>query len=308
LAAAITRSFLAIYIMTWADLGEAKPPWATTHHDSMLFACAIVILASLVIHKARPGVWRLALLLAPIIVWAIVVNNRRTAWVQIPLVFVTVFFAMPDNPVKRRIKKLALLSSPLVAVYIAVGWRSEAAFFKPVSSIRSVVEPAPDISTLTRDIENYCLATTLGSNPLFGLGYGHRWFPIVSLPPMPHPLEPWLPHNSLLGLWFAAGFVGYTAITLLWTAGVYFGVRAYRFAQTPMQSAVALVCFGSVLIYMVQCYADLGLGVPTAFYMVSPAFAIAGQLALKNGAWPAKAAPKPAARPAARVPHRPEPA
>ena len=36
-------------------------------------------------------------LLAPIIVWGIVVNNRRTAWVQIPLVFVTLFFTMPNN-------------------------------------------------------------------------------------------------------------------------------------------------------------------------------------------------------------------
>jgi hypothetical protein len=208
LAAAVTRSLLAIYIMNFAGLGDQLPPWATTHHDSMLFACAIVILVSLLLHRARRGVTRLALLLAPIIIWGIVVNNRRTAWVQIPLVFVTLFFTMPNNAVKKKIKKIAILSSPLTAIYIAVGWRSSAAIFKPVSSIRSVVEPAPDVSTLTRDIENYCLAKTLGSSPIFGLGYGHQWYQIVSLPPMPHPLEPWLPHNSLLGLWFAAGFVG----------------------------------------------------------------------------------------------------
>jgi hypothetical protein len=306
LAAAVTRSLLAIYIMNYAPLGGAYPSWATTHHDSMLFACAIVILVSLAMHRAVRRALALALLLGPIVLFAIVENNRRTAWVQIPMVFVTLFFTMPDNAVKKRIKKLALLASPLMAAYIAIGWRSSAPLFKPVSSIRSVIEPAPDISTLTRDIENYCLAKTIGAFPITGLGYGHTFFQIIPLPPMPHPLEPWLPHNSLLGLWFVSGFIGYTMVTLLWTAGVYFGVRAYRAATAPTDRAVALVSFGSVLIYLIQCYADLGLGVPTAVYMVAPSIAIAGQLAIKTGAWPLQSAPK-AARPA-RVPDRTAPA
>jgi hypothetical protein len=301
LAAAAFRSAFAIYVMNYADLKGMEPAWATTHHDSMLFACSIVILVSLVLHRI-PGAWKLLLLLAPLIIFAIVENNRRTAWVAIPIVFVTLFFAMPNNAAKKKIKKFALYTSPLSLAYIVVGWRSSNPIFKPVSSIRSVVEPAPDTSTLTRDIENYCLAKTIGAYPFLGLGYGHTFFQIIPLPPMPHPLEPWLPHNSLLGLWFAAGFVGYTMVTLLWTGGVFFGVRAYRAATEPMDRAVALVSFGAVLIYMVQCYADLGLGVMTAVYMVAPSIAIAGQLALKTGAWPAKVAKAaPARRPVAGV-------
>jgi hypothetical protein len=209
-------------------------------------------------------------------------------------VFVTVFFAMPDNPVKRKIKRLVLYASPLILAYMTVGWRSDAAIFKPVGSVRSAIEPAYDVSTLTRDIENYCLAKTIGSSPIFGLGYGHQFYQIVQLPAMPHPLEPWLPHNSLFGLWFAAGFAGYTMITLFWTGGVYYGVLAYRTATSSMDRSVALVCFGSVLIYMVQCYADLGLGVLTAVYMIAPSMAIAGQLAIATGGWdetPARARP-----------------
>jgi hypothetical protein len=274
----------------------------------MLFACAIVILISLVIHRI-PGAVKLMFLLAPLILFAIVENNRRTAWVQIPIVFLTVFFSMPANAVKRKIKKFALLTSPLTLAYIAIGWRSNLPIFKPVSSIRSVVEPAPDTSTLTRDIENYCLAKTIGTFPILGLGYGHTFFQIIQLPPMPHPLEPWLPHNSLLGLWFAAGWLGYTMVTLLWSAGVYFGVRAYRTATEPMDRAAALVSFGAVLIYMIQCYADLGLGVMTAVYMVAPSLAIAGQLAMKTGAWPGGKAARPAApaEPRVTVQARPAP-
>lgn len=292
LTAAMIRALLVIYIMNFADMGGAVPAWATTHHDSMLFACAVVILVSVLMHRARPDAWRLFWLTLPILVWGMVLNNRRTVWVQIILVFVTLYFSTPDSPDKRKIRKYLLFASPLILAYVAIGWGSPAGIFKPVQTLRSVVEPANDVSTMTRDIENYCIAKTIGAHPFLGLGYGHQFFQLISLPPMPYPLEPYLPHNSLLGLWFAAGFVGYTAMTLLWTAGVYFGVRAYRAADSRMDRTIALVCFGSVLIYLIQCYGDIGLGAPTGVYMVSASIAIAGKLAVSTGAWTTKAPPK----------------
>jgi hypothetical protein len=294
LTAAFVRASFAIYVMNFAGLKDL-PPWATTHHDSMLFACSIVIIVSLLMHRAHKKALTIALLFGPIIVWGIIENNRRTAWVQVFLVFITLYFCTPDSPAKRKIKKFALYTSPLSLLYLGIGWRLGTGIFKPVGSIRSAIQPANDLSTMTRDIENYCVAKTIASSPIFGLGYGHRFFELVGLPAMPHPLEPWLPHNSLLGLWFAAGFVGYTAMSLLWTAGVYFGVRAYREAKNQMNKAIALVCFGSVLIYLIQCYADLGLGALTGVYMVAPSLAIAGQLAVMTGAWQAKDVPRQAA-------------
>ena len=290
LTAAFVRACFAIYVMNFAGLPEL-PPWATTHHDSMLFACSIVILVSLLMHRQK-NAFKITLLFGPIIVWGLIENNRRTAWVQVFLVFIVLYFCTPDSPAKRKIKKFLLYTSPLWLAYLAVGWQVGTGIFKPVGSIRTAIQPANDLSTLTRDIENYCVAKTIASAPIMGLGYGHRFFELVTLPAMPHPLEPWLPHNSLLGLWFAAGFVGYTAMSLLWTAGVYFGVRAYRMAQNQMNKAIALVCFGSVLIYLIQCYADLGLGALTGVYMVSGSLAIAGQLAVVTGAWQEKDAPR----------------
>jgi hypothetical protein len=79
-------------------------------------------------------------------------------------------------------------------------------------------------------------------------------------------------------------------------------------ATDPMDRSAALVCFGAVLIYLIQCYADLGLGVMTAVYMVAPSLAIAGQLAVKTGAWPTKATkPAPQAQPRVTVQARPAP-
>ncbi|HET9959352.1 MAG TPA: hypothetical protein VFQ61_32905 [Polyangiaceae bacterium] len=288
ITAALVKAAVAVYVMHFADVGPEKPPWATSHHDSMLFACAVVILVAVLIHKAHPRAGRLALTIFPPICWGMIENNRRMVWVQIALVFLTLFFSMPPTRAKKKIVNALLYASPFIALYIAAGWGSPTGIFKPVGTIRSVVEPANDVSTMTRDIENYDLAMTIRSNPLFGLGYGHQYLQIIGLPPMPHPLEPWLPHNSLLGLWFASGFVGYTMITLLWTGGVYFGVRAYRALSNPMDRAAALVSFGAVLIYMIQCYGDLGLGAWTGVYIVAPSIAVAGKLAVISGAWPMK--------------------
>jgi hypothetical protein len=296
LVAAFFRAIMAIYVMNFADTGGVEPPWATTHHDSMLFAGATVILVSLLIHRAHRSARKLTLLMAPVLVWGMVANSRRMVWVQILLVFVTLYFVTPASPVKARIKKWALRLSPIIILYVGLGWHSANPLFKPVQTIRSVIEPANDVSTMTRDIENYDVAQTIRSFPFLGLGYGHGYFAQIALPPMPYPLEPYLPHNSLLGLWFASGFVGYTAMTLLWTAGVYFGVRAYRASSRPIDRATALVCFGNVLIYLIQCYGDIGLGAGTGVYLVAASVAVAGKLAIATGAWPVK---EPVGRPRA---------
>jgi O-antigen ligase len=193
---------------------------------------------------------------------------------------------MPMSPVKKRIRRLLIRLSPLAAIYVAVGWTMPSGIFKPIATLQSVTRPATDVSTMTRDIENYDITMTINDHPVLGLGWGHGYYQIIPLPPMPHPLEPWLPHNSLLGLWFASGVVGYTAMTLLWTAGVYFGVRAYRAASRPIDRAVLLPCFGSVLMYMIQCYGDVGIGSWTAVFTVAPALAVSGKLAVLSGAWP----------------------
>lgn len=284
-AAACFKAAMAVYVMNWADV-SFEPTYGTSHHDSLLFALAVVMLVSLLIHKARPSTGRVFGMVAPILLWGMIENNRRMVWAQILLVFITLYIAMPMTRVKKKIKRVLVRMSPLIALYVVVGWKFPTGFFKPVGTIKSMVQPANDMSTMTRDIENYNVAQMIRQKPLTGWGYGHGFIDLIGMPPMPHPLEPWLPHNSLLGLWFASGFVGYTAMTLLWTAGVFFGVRAYRDATRPIDRATALVCFGAVQMYLIQCYGDVGLGSWTAVYTVAPALAAGGKLAVISGAWP----------------------
>ena len=44
-----------------------------------------------------------------------------------------------------------------------------------------------------------------------------------------------------------------------------------------------------IVVYLVYCYGDLGLGTWTSVFTVAPAFAIASKLAVTTGAWPSRA-------------------
>jgi hypothetical protein len=292
IAAAVVRALLATYVMNFVplppDYGDDKLPYGTSHHDSVLFASATILLITLVMHRAGPWAKRLALMVVPILVAGMAFNNRRMVWVQTGLVFVVLYFATPMTAAKRRLRRNLLYMSPVIALYIAVGWTSTAAPFKPVQSIRQAFEPATDVSAMTREIENYDLIQTFRQQPVFGTGLGHGYIPFINLPPMPYPLEPYCPHNSFLGVWVYYGYFGYTAITLLWVAGVYFGMRSYYSTKDPIERTAALMSFANVLIYFIQCWGDIGLGSWTAVFTVSPAIAVAGKLAVASGAWPVK--------------------
>ncbi len=286
LAAASVRGVAATFIMnTVKSETGGQLQYATSHHDSMLFAMGAVLVLSLLVHggniKRKTLLFCLALIFS-----GVVYNLRRMAWVQIALALTVLYFVMPTTPVKKRIRKTMLYLSPLIAAYVAVGWNSNAGIFGPVHSIRAAVQPATDPSAMTREIENYDLIYTLAQHPFVGYGYGNRYFQIIPLPPMPHPMEPYMPHNSFLGLWCFAGYPGFTAMCLLWVGGVYCGIRAYRFAKDPEDRTAAVMTFAAVLIYLIQCWGDLGLGSWAGVFLVAPSLAIAGKLAVATGAWP----------------------
>ena len=114
----------------------------------------------------------MALIIVPILVAGMVNNNRRMVWVQIGMVFLTLYLSTPINNVKRKVKRYALILSPVIALYLVAGWNSKAGVFKPVQTVRSVVDPASDASSMTREIENYDIIFTLKQYPVLGADTG----------------------------------------------------------------------------------------------------------------------------------------
>lgn len=311
LGAAVVRSLQAVYVRRTIVLPpnpityEPGLPFATTHHDSVLFAAACVILCVFVIQRVPKTKWWIVGL-APIYVAGMMANNRRMVWVQLMMVLVTIYFATGPNPMKRRLQNALKVLLPVAAIYLFVGWgNTNSRIFKPVAMIRSAVDSKTDTSTQWRDVENFDLISTFKQNPLFGAGYGQHFLEVIPLPPVDYDLELFLPHNSLLGLWTFYGYLGFMGTTSLWVGGVYCAMRAYRKTESRNSKAAALVSIGAIQIYYVQCYGDMGLGSWTNIFIIAPAIAIASKLVVACGAWPTAEANK--ARNAqfndARAPH-----
>jgi hypothetical protein len=303
LFASLIRAFQAMLVRATvpakvdALTGESSLPYATTHNDSMLFAVGSVILVSLILERAGKKATRLTLWALPILIGGMLANARRMVWVEIILVFFTLYLITEPNAFKRKLNRLMAFSMPALLAYLAVGWSSDSGIFKPVKVIRSAIDSSADASTAWRDLENFNLVFTLRNFPLTGVGYGNGFWEMWPMPPVDYSLERYVPHDSILGLYCYGGYVGYLGITSLWVGGIYFAIRAYHSCKEPLQKAAALTSFGAVLVYYLQCFGDMGLGSWTGVYLVGPSLAIASKLTVGAGAWERGSTAGRAARP-----------
>jgi O-antigen ligase len=162
------------------------------------------------------------------------------------------------------------------------GWNSEyGTLFKPVRMLRSVVDTKSDRtgSSFWRELENFNLVETLRHHPIFGTGYGHGFEEVVQLPAVGYTLERYCPHNSILGLWAYCGYVGFLGTVLLWIAGTFYAMRAYRHSEDPTIRAASLASLVGILVYTMHCWGDLGLGTWTGVFTAGASIAIAGKCA-----------------------------
>ncbi len=286
--AACFKAVLAIYLaatVSWPDDGSVG--YATTHEDSMLFAGAFCVLVVPLLERVKPKHLRLCLFLLPLLVAGMIANTRRIVWVELGAGLAVVFWLTPWTRVKRLLARTAVLTSPLVVVYMGIGWVSTASVFEPVHIIRSIVDSDADMSTQWRDWENYNLIYTLRQHPFLGTGYGHEFIELVKLPDISesYALYRYIPHNAILGLWAFGGLLGFTALWTMLGVGIFLATRAYRHATKSEDRTAALSVVAVIVIYFVHCYGDMGLGTWTSVFLIAPALAMASQLAVGTGAW-----------------------
>ena len=178
----------------------------------------------------------------------------------------------------------------IIPIYGAVGWNSQHSPFGPVRMFRSLFDANVDSSTRWRDFENYDLVSTYSRSPLFGSGFGHPFIEEIKLPDITkdYDLEPYIPHNSVLGLWAFGGLVGFALLWAIYPVGMFFTVRAYRSSRTPIERITALGAAAVQICYVMQGYGDLGFGTWGPVFTVATAYALVGKICVANGAWPGR--------------------
>jgi hypothetical protein len=298
LVAALVRGTLAMYFY-WAVVRgriDPAPPYMTTHDDTLLFVAGLVIVLSWALARGRAAAWIVAALVTAHLVYAIILNDRRLAWIEILLVLALMYFVLPKGRVRRRVNRVLLFAAPALVVYVIVGWGREGALFQPVHAL-STAGSDEDSSSLARqeEIRNLLYTLSVAGNPLLGTGWGVPYQKVTSVYANFGP-EWWqylyMPHNSLLALAVFGGLVGIGGIWLVVPVGAFLAMRAYRGSTLPADRAAAMAALCILPAYGAQCYGDLGFQSLTGALILGVALAVAG----KVSAWATAPSPRPAPR------------
>lgn len=265
-----------------------EPPTLTSHYDSVLMVVALLALVIRFLHGATWKNLGILLVVGGWIMLGIVLNNRRLAFVNIPVGLVCVLI-MLRGPVKTGMRKVGYWLLPLLAVYVMVGQNSTKTFFKPARQIMSVTKQ-DDSSSGTRDIENFNLIWTLKQNKLVGAGWGHEYVEFVHADDISQYFGQYrfIAHNSVLWLFTVGGFVGFTLMWMPIVIGIFFARRAYTFARSSIERSTAAMGLIMLTTYMMQAWGDMGVMGLNSTLTAGLAIAMSAKLAVMTGAFPAR--------------------
>jgi O-antigen ligase len=286
LGVGLFRAGEAILFRWWFPSIE-ELPHATTHADSVLFSTCICILVAMLVEMRGKKISRFVLLLLPFFIWAMEANNRRLAFAQVAVGLLVMWFMTPWRRLKISVARALVAAALPLMLYAAVGWNSGSAIFSPVRKVRSMTDADVNGSTLWRQLENYDLVYTYEQRPVLGSGFGHPFQEVIKLPDITtaYELEPYVPHNSVLGLWAYGGLLGFALLWAMFPVGLLFTARCYRWARTPLERVTALGAASVQVAYLMEGYGDLGFGAWGPVFTMATAYALVGKICIANGAW-----------------------
>lgn len=262
LFSALYRAGLAIYIYLTVARGIVGDPplYLTSHGDSILWAIALVMVVSDWIEKADRLSRQIAALTIPVLLLAIIVNNRRLAWVVVvaALVYVTL---SASNRAYRRLLKISGLAVPLLMFYVTAGLAAPPArMFAPVQALQSVVI-GEDSSTQTRGIEDFNLI--FSTKQIFPLpaGFGKPYTEYVVAYDISAAFAQYLylPHNSVLGMLHLVGPVGLALMLAPLALCVHACHRLRRTTQDPELRTQTALVVTTWIAFLLMAWGDLGL-------------------------------------------------
>jgi hypothetical protein len=236
-----------------------KPDYTTTHSDTVLTVVASLIgLTALAEKPSRQHIF-LNVLLQPMLLVGLIVNNRRLAFVVLGAGLAALVALGPPS-LLRFLKRAVIVMLPVLAIYVAVGWNSTSGIFKPVSMIRSV-SSQEDSSSKTRDIENFNLIQTLKLHPILGSGFGHEYYEMVQADRVDQYFAQYryIAHNSVLWLLSLSGWVGFTFVWMVFPVAALVALRVYRSSTTVTDRVTAFAALAAVLAFVLQAWGDMGL-------------------------------------------------
>lgn len=235
------------------------------HEESFFFAGLLLLLLLLCIHYRHRSQFYAALLVAPCVLVALVMNQRRTDYLALLAGFVVAWsltFCFKPR-VRRALVPGLCLCILLGSAYVAFCSELTGLFAEPAHAIVSVFHPdATDtISTESdayRSIENYDLAYTARKSPLLGWGFGREFLEPLVLPNISSLDANYLyvPHNTIYWVWMRLGIVGFAALWCLFGSILVSGYLIARRLPNSYLQLVAVYIVAVTFMEIIVAFAD----------------------------------------------------
>ncbi len=261
------RALLGLYILLVLDHGQV--PDGTTllpHEESFFFVSLLLLVILQILHSRYRPQFSVALALVPVVLIALIKNDRRTDYVALVVGIVVVWaLVIAVRPQARRQLVIAGLCCALLGTaYVAAFGHSGSTWAAPAHGFVSAFDPSDNKvnSNLYRDMENYDTQYTAKQSPLIGLGFGKPFLqpePLTSIYPDIQQVDPYynyVPHNNIYWILFSLGLLGFFALWYLFGSMIVRGSLIARRLRDPYLRTVAIFIVGAVCMEIVVAYAD----------------------------------------------------
>ena len=292
IVAAVFKSIIGIYFLYFIvrPMGVVVE-FTTSHSDTLMFVPLLAMQIALLFERPSLSNWKRAGLWVPIVVWGMIANDRRLAYVSLAGSFMCIFLMNPWKGPKRSVARTLLLASPLIIAYVAAGWNSRNPVFGGAQLVKSLIKgDQAQAGADYRDIENFDLLATWSNNKFMGTGFGHKFEEPVKLPDISFamPTYQYHPHDSILWLWGILGIFGFSGIFAPIVGGVFVAARAYHKSTNVYDRVMAMTAICMVITHINQCFGDMGTRTYFGSLLTGLCLALASKLAMRVGAWPRK--------------------
>jgi hypothetical protein len=238
-------------------------------HMNALF---VFVLAALLL-RGFPARGRLILpVMAAPVVWAYFVAERRSAFIGFALGLV--LFAVLLYRLERRAFWWFV---PIVGIgglaYLGAFWTVDSGIGFPAQAIKSVIAPnsvegVNRSSDEYRRLEGVNIWFTLRADPVRGIGFGHAFYQLYSLPDISFfPFWRFMPHHSFLWVWLKTGFAGFVSMLYLMIRTIQHGARSTLRLPPGTTRAVCVTATLYVPMYLVYSYVDIAWDIRSMIFM-----------------------------------------
>jgi O-antigen ligase len=232
------------------------------HSATVAMDAVLILLISVFMLKCSRWLRWTMLVLAPPVVYAYILSQRRAAMVAL---FVGIFIVIAVMFERRR--RAFWVVAPTVVLLgaglVAATWNATGAISLPAQAVKTVLFPDQlternSSSDLYRRLENFNLYFTIRNNRLFGVGFGNQFLRPLSMPDISF-FEFWqyIPHNNVLWIWIKMGFLGFASMLFLFGRAVQLGARSIALVRSSDHVAFVLVGLTYVIMFLVFAYVDI---------------------------------------------------